>query len=134
MDRVATLFIAVVIYTATLAGLQKVELELEEESEDDEQEEVDGMTLNKDSVAVDPDSGVPIATKSMTVEDLRTELGAKGFSQEGNKTELARRTNVSLSLLLLHKARCIRGRMRSPHLSSDANKECVKPMKLVLSF
>lgn len=72
-------------------------MEEEEESEEvvEEGQNLDELTLNRDKTAINPNSMVPIAPRLMSVDDLRTELDAKGLSLAGNKTELARRTNVS---------------------------------------
>ena len=68
------------------------------ENEEDETEVVDSLSLNKDSVAVDPKSGLPLTTREMTVNNLRTELEAKGLSSEGSKSVLVRRIRVHLTL------------------------------------
>ena len=63
--------------------------------EEDEGQQIDDTYISKDNIAVDKDSGLPLAPKSMSLDDLRTELEAKGLSSEGNKTTLTRRIRVS---------------------------------------
>ena len=73
-------------------------MNLDEDDEEEEGQQIDHTWIGKDNVAMNRDSGVPLEPKAMSLDDLKTELEAKGLSSEGNKTTLTRRITVNFQI------------------------------------